>query len=565
MNDPRAGIGSFAPEAALFDWVRRKTGDVLLAQAAAVAARAERAGHACAWLPDEGFDQTQLDRLRDSSWVSANVTVAPFVLDEAGRFYVRRNAAAEEAVADALLARATSQAFPVGGSASILAELLPDDASSEQRVAIAGGIGRSLFVLTGGPGTGKTTSLLALLLATLRLRMLSGSSDATRIALAAPTGKAAARMAQALRERLGRLRTTLDSSWQPALKAAAALEATTLHRLLGYRLAGDALPIAADVVAVDEASMVDLGLMRTLLQSLRPDSLLILLGDPDQLASVEAGSVLADIIAAAPGTPLASCVSRLVQSHRAQAAFTRLLDAVRRGDVQSIRGAAEDRAGPLRLKTVPDARTLRGVLHAWLQRHEEVYRGLLKPGLQPRDAMALLRRVQILCALRHGAFGQIALNEAIEDWLRHQHAVRPVTWFPGRVVMITKNDRESGLSNGDIGVVLDNGSGPMVWFEDATDGAGAPRAFAPQLLPPSEAAWAITIHKAQGSEYESIAALLPPASDSLILSRELVYTALSRARHDADLWCTDAALDAALARPVRRAGGLRDRLLRRSQ
>lgn len=565
MSKSQDGLASVAPESALCDWIRRKTGDSLLAQAAAVAARAERAGHACAWLPDEGFDQSQLDRLRDSSWVSPCVTGAPFVLDEDGRFYVRRNAAAEEAVANSLLARAKSQSLPVDGIAPMLEELLPDDASCEQRAALAAGVGRSLFVLTGGPGTGKTTSLLALLLVTLRLRLLAGSPDSARIALAAPTGKAAARMVQALRERLGRLHTTLGSDWQPALQVAAGLEATTLHRLLGHRVAGDAMLLAADVVAVDEASMVDLGLMRTLLQSLRPGSLLILLGDPDQLASVEAGSVLADIIAAAPGTLLASCVRRLAHSHRAQAAFTGLLNAVRSGDARAVRGAAEGHAAPLRIKAVPDARALHGVLQAWLRRHEDVYSGLLKPGLHPRDALAMLRRVQVLCALRHGTFGQIALNEAIEDWLRRQHQVRPVTWFPGRVVMITQNDRESGLSNGDIGVVLDNGSGPMAWFEDATDEAGTPRAIATHLLPPSEAAWAITIHKAQGSEYESIAALLPPASDSPILSRELVYTALSRARHDADLWCTDAALDAALARPVRRAGGLRDRLLRWAQ
>ena len=551
------------PEQALHDWVLRNSGDALLARAAACAARAERAGHACAWLAEEGFDAAQMDALRAAPWVAAQPDAAPFVLDAAGRFYVRRNAAAEQEVAAHIAQRAAPAPASVGNHAALLAELLPGAASGEQRAALAQAFGRRLFVLGGAPGTGKTTSLLALLLALLRLGADAGLPAAPRIALAAPTGKAAARLTQALRDGLARLHAQLaDTAWQPALAAAGALSAGTLHRLLGRRLQGVAAPLAADVVAVDEASMIDLGLMRTLLQSLRPDTVLILLGDPDQLASVEAGSVLADIVAAAPDTPLQGCVARLAHSHRAQAGFTRLLDAVRAGDAAPLHAASARAAAPLHLRTVAAAPALRAALHDWLERHADRYAGLLRPGLTPEHALAQLRRAQLLCALRVGPFGQVALNAAIEAWLRQRHALPEGFWFAGRVVMVTRNDARTGLANGDVGVVLADRDGPRVWFEAAgADAAGVPRAFAPPLLPPHEPAWAITIHKAQGSEYDAVATLLPADADSPILSRELVYTALSRARRHAELWCTEAALAAALARPIRRAGGLRERLL----
>ncbi|MHB1896397.1 MAG: exodeoxyribonuclease V subunit alpha [Metallibacterium sp.] len=562
-----------APELAVHAWVLRHTGDALLARAAASAARAERAGHACAWLGEEGFDVAQLAALRAAPWVGTEVADAPFVLDAAGRFYLRRNAAAEQAVAAAVQARAMAPRVAVQGQAAALETLLPGAASAEQRHALAAAFGRKLFVLTGGPGTGKTTSLLALLLGLLRLHRECGWPGLPRIALAAPTGKAAARLQQALRLGLEQVRARLGGAaeWQATLQHMPPLVASTLHRLLGARLHRHGTTLPADIVAVDEASMVDLGLMHALLQALRPGSLLILLGDPDQLASVEAGSVLADIVAAAtPGSALAGCIGHLTHSHRAQAGLLPLLAAARVGDADALLDAAvvadatasPSDAAPLFLRRAPQhAAGLRAALHAWLQRHADVYLRLLQPDVIPAEALHLLGRAQLLCALRSGPFGQVAINRAVEAWLRQQHALPAGFWYPGRVVMITRNDADTGLANGDVGVALHGRDGFEVWF-DAQDAAGlpAPRALPPQYLPEHEPASAITIHKSQGSEYDHVAVLLPADADSPILSRELLYTALSRARRSVELWAGEDALRAALARPVRRAGGLRERL-----
>ncbi|EQD33017.1 hypothetical protein B2A_13381, partial [mine drainage metagenome] len=224
---------TLAPELALHDWVLRHSGNALLARAAASAARAEREGHACAWLGEDGMDAAQLTALRAAPWVSSDVADAPFVLDGAGRFYLRRNAAAEQAVAAALQARATAPRVAVQGQAALLETLLPGAASAEQRSALAAVFGHRLFVLSGGPGTGKTTSLLALLLSMLRLHRECGWPGLPRIALAAPTGKAAARLQQALRSGMENLRARLggDAAWQAALQHMPALQASTLHRL----------------------------------------------------------------------------------------------------------------------------------------------------------------------------------------------------------------------------------------------------------------------------------------------------------------------------------------------
>ena len=567
MNAADSARRDDSPEQALYLWVRRKTGDALLARAAAAAVRAEAAGHACAWLAEEGFDAAQMHALHASPWVSTALDDAPFVLDTAGRFYVRRNAAAEQGVADALRARAAPERVAPPDGGALLAQLLPGVTSGEQRAALARGLDRRLFVLTGGPGTGKTTSLLALLLTLLRLGPAAGLPLASRVALAAPTGRAAARMQQALQGGLHRLRScddghaALDMAWTPALQALAGTQASTLHRLLGRRLHGDDALLPADIVAVDEASMVDLGLMRTLLASLHDDALLVLLGDPDQLASVEAGSVLADIVAAAvPGSALGACVARLEHSHRAGTALVQVLRAVCAGDADALLAAQNEVFLRRDVRTAADARA---ALQAWLTGPGAVLLRLTQPGLDPRQALALLAQSQLLCALRAGPFGETAVNAAVEAWLRRRRALPAGFWYPGRTVMVTCNDPDTRLHNGDIGVALAGPSGTLaVWFEGHDDAGGsAPRALPPHLLPEHVPAYAITIHKSQGSEYDSVGVLLPSDPDSPILSRELVYTALSRARRHAELWCTEAALAAALARPIRRAGGLRERLL----
>ena len=553
-------IGVVAAE--LRRWVQAQGGDARLAQAAGLAAHAEAEGHACIALSEHDFDAADIAALRSSPWVSTQPASLPFVLDAAGRFYLRRNAEAEATVAQQLLARARASAPRPAQATQWLQQLLPDAASSEQRSALAQAFGRRLFVLAGGPGTGKTTALLALLLGLLRGGQAAGLPAQPRLALVAPTGKAAARMGEAVQAGHARLRSRLagDAEWQPALASVAALQPGTLHRLLRARQAADTPHgLDLDVLAVDEASMVDLALMRHLLTALRPDATLLLLGDPDQLASVEAGSVLGDVLAAAaPASPLGACVARLTRSHRAGADLAAVLTHVRDGAAAAVRAAAVQADAALTLHASDDAAALQRVLHVWLQRHEALYLGLLDAQIAPAEALARLARAQLLCALRSGPFGAQHINGAIERWLRARRPLPAGYWFSGRVVMITHNDDQTGLRNGEIGVALGRGEALRVHFPAA---GGSTRAFQPALLPPHEPAWAITIHKAQGSEYDSVAALLPADADSPILSRELVYTALSRARSHAELWSGAGVLEAALARPLRRGGALRERLL----
>jgi exodeoxyribonuclease V alpha subunit len=234
---------------------------------------------------------------------------------------------------------------------------------------------------------------------------------------------------------------------------------------------------------------------------------------------------------------------------------------------------AGDRA---RWTAVDDATWLRRELARWV---EELARMPIRPGLPAlRDgqdeagserstravqALHALARRQLLCALREDTFGALALNAWIEQQLKRTWEVPAErVWYPGRAVLVTRNDYATRLYNGDVGLCLADANGALrVWFETTTaDGQPAARSFAPGTLPVHEGAFAITIHKSQGSEYDEVAVLLPPDPDSRILSRQLLYTGLSRARQSALLWSSEAALEAALARPVRRAGGLADRL-----
>jgi exodeoxyribonuclease V alpha subunit len=198
----------------------------------------------------------------------------------------------------------------------------------------------------------------------------------------------------------------------------------------------------------------------------------------------------------------------------------------------------------------------------WLDDHAEVLRPLFVPGIEAAAALARLRQLQILCALRDGPFGAQGINALLTRRLaaRFDLDLRQA-WYHGRPVIVTRNDYARGLFNGDVGIALTGTQGPRVWFEVSDrDGNLGLRNYSPRALPAHESAWAITIHRSQGSEYRDVAVVLPPDADNRLLCRELVYTGVSRARRRAELWCTDASLRAALDRPIRRQGGLRERL-----
>jgi exodeoxyribonuclease V alpha subunit len=569
----------------LWRWVRAHGGSPRLATLAAWASFADGAGDTA--LPLLGEDagrhglepltRDEVESLRDEALVGDGAGVTPFVLDAAGRLYLRRNYADELAVA-ALIHQRLRASQPGAVADEALDVLFHGErgaAVQRQREAVRGVVGRRLFVLTGGPGTGKTTTVLRMLLMLQRQ-----ATQPLRMAVAAPTGKAAQRLLQSLRAGKQGLRdhprAPLPEDWQPLLERIPDTEALTLHRLLGYsprshRFTRDREhPLAADVVVVDEASMVDLALLRALLDAVRPDATLILVGDADQLTSVAAGSVLMDLVAVLEAEHSPALV-RLEHSFRAERPLVALNRAVRAGDTAALEATLGEQVVR---RPVAGGTMLRQAIETWA---EELAALPIHPTLPPAQgevgdpaqvaaALAALRALgsrQLLCALREGEFGALAASALIEQRLKRRwNMAADRVWYPGRAVLITRNDYASRLFNGDVGLCLADAEGRLrVWFESTGgDGLAGARSFSPGALPAHESAFAITIHKSQGSEYARVAVLLPPDPAHRILSRQLLYTGVSRARQAVELWAGEATLRAALALPVRRAGGLADRL-----
>ncbi|OOG50296.1 exodeoxyribonuclease V subunit alpha [Rhodanobacter sp. C01] len=606
----------------LAQWVLKRTGSPLLAAAVRAASQAEGHGHSCAWLTDPftdvGFDADALTALHRHEWVGDGSRFTPFVLDAQNRFYLWRNWQHESKLDTAILHRCEQRSLPIA-TATLAEDLrtlfadMPPGPTDCQRAAVAAVPGARFFVLTGGPGTGKTTTVVRMLLMLLRHARACGLPAQPSIALAAPTGKAAQRLLQAIAKGKNELQVMLGNvapagappvrelfaedhrAWGALLQQIPHTDARTLHRLLGYQprdnsfSRGSHNPLAEDIVVVDEASMVDLAMMRQLLEALRPDAVLILLGDPGQLASVDAGSVLADIVAGTPSnqlpstmasllapllqhppetagddTPLAGNVLTLTHSWRAGSGLQHGIEAMRHApDPLWLDTLLTKRAdGDLHLRPCASTQALRDCVDRWIERHAELLQTLLASRIEPGNALPHLHQLQILCALRDGPFGAQGINALLTRRLAVRFGIDiGHTWYHGRPVIITRNDYARGLFNGDVGITLEGPEGLRVWFElGDRDGNANLRSFSPRALPAHESAWAITIHRSQGSEYGDVAVVLPPDADNRILTRELVYTAISRARSHAEIWSTDASLRAALARPIRRQGGLRERL-----
>jgi exodeoxyribonuclease V alpha subunit len=416
-------------------------------------------------------------------------------------------------------------------------------------------------ILLGGPGTGKTTEVAR------RLIEKFTADPATRIALAAPTGKAAARMAEALRTRC-----VAERAPQPVLDAIDAARPVTVHRLLKVRPQGSPRyrfnadnPLAYDLVVVDETSMLSSALMHRLLEAVSTDTELLLVGDPDQLASVEAGSVLADIARAAAreGSTLAAVTDRLVTRHRFGAEIGALADAILAGDtaaVLGLLGAASHAAGdagplfPAPITWVEPGSPGFHALVAEVVAHAARLGKLARAG-DATAAVAAQKELQVLCAHRSGALGAAGWNALVEKRLE---VVGGPPWYPGRPVMITRNTPALDLFNGDIGLVV-----------PAAAGSPRPEAAFPQgrsvrrvsvtRLDEVATVHALTIHKSQGSEYRH-AVMVLPERPSRILSRELFYTGVTRAIDRVTVVGTREVIAAAVARPIRRASGLADRL-----
>jgi exodeoxyribonuclease V alpha subunit len=493
------------------------------------------------------------------------------------RLYLDRYWRHERAIVADLLARAGSDPPAVDEPvlAAGLDRLFPPDgdpgAGSEpgsepggglggddlQRQAAATAVTHRFSVVAGGPGTGKTTTV-ARIVALLHEQAAALGRPPPRVALAAPTGKAAARLAEAVHAEAATLAIT------PAVRdAVVATPASTLHRLLGWqpgnrsRFRHDAAnQLPHNVVIVDESSMVGLSMMAKLLVAVRSSARLVLVGDPRQLVSVEAGAVLGDIVGSAlPGIVV------LRRVHRYGGGIAAVAGAIKASDGDAVTAALRSGADDVTwLEVAPTvdptrAAELAAVRAAVIGAARAVVAAAR--GGDGAGALAALRSVQVLCAHRRGPAGAAHWRAEIERWLRIAiDGYGATAWYAGRPLLVTENDYALGVFNGDTGVVVDDGTGHL---RAVFERRGELLSVRPTRLTAVESLYAMTIHKAQGSQFGTVVAALPEPT-SPILTRELLYTAVTRAQERLVVIGTEAAVRAAVERPVARASGLADAL-----
>ena len=624
----------------------------LLILAAALASHQLGRGHACLdlahtladpgfalSLPPEGADSSAeplplpaevLDGVSLAGWQQA-LQHPPLVSDGAGdtplvragtRLYLRRYWQYEQSVRAGIDARlAAPPVLPEAALRGALGVLFPPAVRAPkpdwQKLACALAARSAFAIVTGGPGTGKTTTVVRLLAVLQALAITGSDARPLRIRLAAPTGKAAAR----LNESIAGAVADLILAGLPdgkAVREAIPVEVTTLHRLLGSRpdtrhfrhYAGNPLPV--DVLVVDEASMVDLEMMAAVLAALPLGARLVLLGDKDQLASVEAGAVLGELCRRAQqghysadsvawlagvtgehvgaelidpaGRPIDQAVAMLRHSYRfgGDSGIGQLAAAVNAGSVDGVRRAlaqghadlarlvlAEAGEGALRrlvIDGIPGGKEsplgYRHYLEAVRDRRPPA--GTDQAGLDAwaREVLTAHGQFQLLCALRRGPWGVEGLNRRIAGWLHEAGLIGAAEgWYAGRPVLVTRNDYGLGLMNGDIGITLalpgPDGDGPLRVAFPAGDGSGGIKWVQPSRLQAVETVYALTVHKSQGSEFTHTAMALPERLNP-ILTRELVYTGITRAKRWFSLVeaGSPAVLEQAVGRRVLRVSGL---------
>lgn len=439
-----------------------------------------------------------------------------------------------------------------------------------QLAAVICGFLNDFTIITGGPGTGKTTTVARL------LTVLYAADPALRVALAAPTGKAALRMAESLQQAGAGAAGSLADKF-------AELQPQTVHRLLGYRPGSPYFrhdaehPLPFQVIIVDEASMLDAALFAKLLSAVGEGCRLILLGDKDQLASVEAGSLLGDLCqttgavnrvgtasaavleafdlrapAAEAGTVLAGHIIELQHSRRfsADAGIGLLSKAVISGAVDVL--AALIGAGGNE-QVLIDTQYSSDVFEDFVEQYMDFIRAAA-----PLEALQALNRVRILCAVHGGEQGVARVNRRVEELLRQKKLLGAGDFYANRPVMVTGNNYELGLFNGDIGIVRPDADGELkVWFED---GSGGVRGLLPAYLPEVTTVFAMTIHKSQGSEYDQVMVMLPAVANERLMTRELLYTAVTRARKRVIIQAAGEMIIRTSSAAVSRASGIKERL-----
>lgn len=521
-----------------------------------------------------------------SDGASAGGTVRPLVLDARGRLFLHRLDRAEHALASAILRRVRRADLPLAGfdaparidalvardpsptalsaSASPAATVPSTAADEAPRRALALGLTRPLALLTGGPGTGKTT-LVARIVRLLGEQALATGARLPRVLLLAPTGKAAAAMAASF------VRERSAAELPEAIREALPGEAETIHRALVRLDRGRGGPrrgagrFDADVVVVDEASMVDLEQMARLFAACEAVPRLILLGDPRQLASVEAGAVLADLCGdgadardgePAPPAAVAGSIVRLTRSHRyaATGGIGRLAEAVRAGDADAALAILAD-AGQADVERCELGSS--AVLVARLGEEVRRLEAAVAGETLPEARLARLGDYRVLCAHRRGPFGVEALSRVLDEAaaLERRAVSRGLEW-PGRLVLVTRNAPAQSLWNGDVGLVERLPEGLRALFPDPKGGV---RALSLARLPAHESAIAMSVHKSQGSEFRTVDLVLAPHPTRL-MTRELLYTGITRARERLRIHGSEEVVRAAIARRARRDSALADRL-----
>lgn len=547
------------------------------------------------------------DKLQHPSLVSEGTGNTPLVFANQ-RLYLRRYWQYERSVEAAIehrlvQTRTIAQGLPKGKLKQLLSGLFPESSNNTvtsavdwQKIACALAARSAFSIITGGPGTGKTTTVVRLLALLQSLALMETDNiRPLRIRLAAPTGKAAARLRESINNALLQLPPSLCE--QEGLRDAIPTTVITLHRLLGSRPNSRQFrhnacnPLALDVLVVDESSMVDLEMMAALMSALPDDARLVLLGDKDQLASVEAGSMLGELCRHAKeghftnetmawvleiteekidatlldpaGSPLDQSTVMLRQSRRftSESGIGRLAEAVNSGDPIQIEHVWNSHYPDLKkydLKTILDT-TLDSLIRGSVGSTSDTvrqsgyahYLQVMSAGQPSMDAeisefdewarnvISAYSRFQILCVLRNGPHGVNGLNERISESLFQNGLIdTSLPWYQGRPVLVTRNDYPTGLMNGDIGITLrypqrSKANGESQWVTRVafpkSDGSNGIHWILPSRLMSVETVYALTVHKSQGSEFDHCVLLLPPRL-SPVLTRELVYTGITRAR-----------------------------------
>ncbi|MFH0343663.1 MAG: exodeoxyribonuclease V subunit alpha [Chromatiales bacterium] len=558
-------------------------------------------GHACARLeahagrplleapeaPIVPVLEAWLEALRSSPTVGAPGDYRPLILEGGTRLYLYRYWRYQQTIAEALTERAKDETSGVNLDRlrQGIERLFPHKSAldtSGQRVAAAVAVLRRLCVVSGPPGSGKTSAVLGLL---CLLVDPPSAGLPLRIGLAAPTGKAAARLQEAMRAAKERLPIT------PEISGRLPDEVATLHRLLGARTDSErfryhrAHPLPLDAVVVDEASMIDLALMAKLLEALPQSARLILLGDQEQLVSVGPGAVFGDICSgpkgyspdfaerisamtavavprAMEGRPLRDSLVRLEHSVRfhAQSGIGRLAGAVAAGRAAEALSIVRSGAAGIEWREARDPRAMiRKHAQAVVEGYADYLR-LVREGAEPERVHSAFNEFRILCPQRVGPAGVEAVQTAIVEVLETARLIEARrTWYLGRPVMVIRNHYGLKLINGDIGIVQRDPRGGRELKVCFISEQGSSRTFLPESLPGHETVFAMTVHKSQGSEFGRVVLILPEL-DSPLLTRELIYTAITRARRGLAIWSTERAFMQAIERTLRRSSGLRELL-----